>query len=88
MQDLLVGVIVLACTVYAMWALIPAVMRRSLAGRFARWPLPVPLVRRFQKVADAGSGCGCNGCDRGSAPAAKSPAQEQPVQFHPRRTRS
>jgi hypothetical protein len=83
MQNLLVAVIVLACTVYAVWALLPAGWRRALARRLATAPWPAPIKRRLQQASQAGNACGCNGCDRGAAPAAKPEAH--PVRFHPRR---
>ncbi len=85
MQNLLVALIVLACTVYAVWALLPAGWRRSLAARLAAAPWPAPIQRRLQQAAQRGNACGCNGCDRG-APSAKPPAPDaQPIRFHPRR---
>ncbi|MBC7994692.1 MAG: hypothetical protein H7Z15_15790 [Rhizobacter sp.] len=79
MQNLLVGLIVLACTFYAVWALLPLSWRRSLAARLAMAPWPAPIKRRLEQAAQAGNACGCNGCDRGKAPDAK------PIRFHPRR---
>ncbi len=92
MQDVLVGLIVLACAAYAVWVLLPRNAQRAGAGWLSRWPWPAPLARRLRKASQASSGCGCNGCDRGTAasqtpkatPLADSP---QPLRFHPRRTR-
>ncbi len=91
MQNLLVGLIVLGCTAYAVWALLPNAWRRALAATLVRAPWPGPVARRLQKAAAVSSGCGCDGCDR--APAKKPPAAtglppgEQPIQLH-RRSRS
>lgn len=88
MQDLLVGLIVLGCTAYAAWVLMPALWRRGLAARLVRAPWPGPIARRLQKAASVSAGCGCDGCDR--APAKKASGVqpgEQPIQLHPRRTR-
>jgi len=82
MQNLLVGLIVLACAVYAVWALLPMGWRRVLARRLAATPWPAPIKRRLQQAAQPGNACGCNGCDR-AEPKAKPEAQ--PIQFHPRR---
>lgn len=83
MQNLLVAVIVLACAVYAVWALLPMGWRRSLAGRLAGAPWPAPIQRRLQQASQAGNACGCNGCERGTAAEAK--ADTQPIRIHPRR---
>ena len=93
MQGFVVGLIVLGCTAYAVWALLPAGPRRTLAATMARAPWPGFIAQRLQKAATAasGCGCGCDGCDR--APGKKShtgaslPPGEQPIQLHPRRAR-
>ncbi len=84
MQNLLVAVIVLACTVYAVWALLPTGWRRALAKRLAAAPWPAPLKRRLQQATQPGNACGCSGCEL-AEPKAK--PEEQPVRFHPQRSR-
>lgn len=63
MQDFLVALIVLACTLYAVWTLMPSSVRRPLAMRLVRWPWPQTLARHLQRAALAKTGCGCDGCD-------------------------
>ena len=88
MQSLIVVLLVGACSLYALWTLMPASARRSLATRMLRIPhLPRCINARLQKSAQAASGCGCDGCDRSDKkPAAKAPAQ-QTITFHPRTRR-
>ncbi len=51
LQALLAGLLVVACSSYAMWSLMPAALRRRVAAWRGR-PLPA-----------AGSACGgCDGC--------------------------
>jgi|GEM_PF-602899 len=71
LQSGTVALLVSGCSAYAVWSLMPAVMRRSAAAKLLRLPLPVALAARLRKHAEAVSGCGCNGCDRaGKRPAA------------------
>jgi len=88
MQSLIVAVLVGACSVYALWTLMPAGARRSLATAMLRAPhLPRRVEARLRKSAQTTSGCGCDGCDRsGNKPAAKAPAQ-QTITFHARTRR-
>ena len=79
-QNLIVALLVLACTAYATWTLMPAGLRRALAMRVLKWPLPVALQRPFQKAMKPAGACG--GCDNcgDEKPAAKSAVQ--PIRFH------
>jgi hypothetical protein len=81
MQNLLVAVIVLACAVYAVWALLPMAWRRALAQRLVAAPSPAPIKRWLQRAAQPGNACGCNGCEQG----APKPTDAKPIRFHPRR---
>lgn len=81
MQDLIVALIVTACTVYAAWVLMPSVLRRTLALRLQRWPWPAFVARRVHRATLAPTGCDCDaGCDAKAA----QPAQAQPIRFHRR----
>ncbi|MET0332930.1 MAG: hypothetical protein ABW190_01560 [Rhizobacter sp.] len=81
MQDLIVGLIVAACAVYAVWVLMPSSLRRSLAQRIQHWPLPSFLGRSVRRAALAPTGCGCDaGCDVAKKPASAT----QPIQIHRR----
>jgi hypothetical protein len=85
LQTLTVALLVLGCSLYAAWTLMPAAARRVLATALLRWPWPAALSARLRKSAQAASGCGCDGCDRA---ASKAPAASvQKVTFHPRAPR-
>jgi hypothetical protein len=82
-QSMAVAVIVAACTVYAVWRLMPSVARRRVAVVALRLPLPVRFAAPLRRMAQATNACGCDGCDGDVArPAAGAP---QRVTFHPRR---
>lgn len=81
MQDLVVGLIVAACAVYAVWALMPSSLRRSLALRVQHWPLPSVLERSMRRAALAPTGCGCDG---GCAATKKPVPTTQPIRIHRR----
>jgi hypothetical protein len=81
LQNLVVGIVVALCAVYAAWTLMPASWRRATAGRLARLPAPARLRAHWQRLAQSAPGCGCNGCDAGAPGAAKKPGDAQPVQF-------
>ncbi|MFO6420558.1 DUF6587 family protein [Hylemonella sp. W303a] len=87
MQTVVVALIVIACSVYAAQALLPAALRRALARWLALWPRwPAPLARRLQRAANAPqAGCGCDGCDR-PATAAQRGAASQPIHILRRRS--
>lgn len=87
MQSFVVALIVIGCALYAMWALMPAALRRRTAAAMLAWPLPEAALARLRRHANDAGGCGCDGCDQGSKPgvAAKAPpAPVQPIRFHPR----
>ena len=83
MQSLLVALIVLGSSAYALWTLLPAAWRRSAATALQRLPLPATLSARLRKAAHTAPGCGtCGGC----AHATKAPRGDaaQAITFHPR----
>jgi ferrous iron transport protein B len=63
-QHLVVFALVLACSVYALWTLMPSAARRFVARRLMRLPLGSSLKTELQKAASARSGCDCSGCDK------------------------
>ena len=63
-QHLIVFSIVLACSVYALWTLMPAAARRFMAKSLLRLPLGSSLKAVMQRAASARSGCDCSGCDK------------------------
>ncbi|QAZ38086.1 hypothetical protein C1M51_00850 [Methylibium sp. Pch-M] len=72
MQHLVVGLLVVLCSVYALWSLMPAALRRPLAG----WLLRAPgvgqggrLASVLRRAAAGPNACGCDGCD--ARPAAR-----------------
>lgn len=81
-QTLVVFAVVLGCSLYALWVLLPAVVRRFLARQLLRLPLPPSAQRVFRRAATVASGCDCSGCDNVVA-APRQPAAPQVVHFHP-----
>jgi hypothetical protein len=80
-QSLIVAALVIACSTYAAWTLMPAAARRGVALSLLKLPLHDALARRLRKHAVEASGCGCDGCDR-SAVAKPKAATVQPLTFH------
>jgi hypothetical protein len=81
-QELVVAVLVVACSAYAAWTLMPAPARRGIALSLLKLTLPAALAARLRKHAVATSGCACDGCDR-SAVAKPKGGAVQPLTFHP-----
>ena len=79
-QNLVVALLVLVCSAYVVWTLMPAGARRAVASRVLRWSLPEVMQRPFQKAMRPAGACG--GCDNcgDSKPVAKSAVQ--PITFH------
>ena len=75
-QQMIVGLIVMGCGVYAAWTLMPASARRSLATRALKLSLPEfarkPLLRAM-KPAGACGGCDSCGDDKPTKDAAVKP---------------
>ena len=88
MQWLIVASLVIGCTAYVVWTLMPAAARRAIAGTLLRLPLPTALAAGLRKSSQASSGCACTGCDRAPKKASRGAAQPaaQPITIH-RRTR-
>ena len=80
MQTLLVALIVLGCSLHALWRLLPAAARRGLARALLRGRWPAPLARWLAHAAAAPSGC--SGCGRSTRTTA--PAGVQPIRLHRR----
>ena len=85
MQSMIVALIVLGCSGYVVWTLMPAAARRSAAIALLRLPLPARLTVRLRKAAQASSGCGCSGCDRAATKPV--PGTTRSITFHPRTRR-
>lgn len=62
-QHLIVFPVVLACSGYALWVLMPSALRRVLAAGLGRLPLGSALQAFFQRAARPSTGCDCSGCD-------------------------
>jgi hypothetical protein len=80
MQNLLVALIVIGCTGYAVWVLIPGALRRAAAQQALKWPWPAPIAARLQKAAKVSGGCGCDGCD--AKPPKPAADAAQPIRIH------
>ena len=85
-QSLIVGLVVLACVAYSIWALMPAAWRRAVAGRLLRRRALAGQVW-LQRAAGSGGGCasGCDGCGAAAKPA-QAPGAPQVIKIHRRRT--
>ncbi len=78
-QSLVVALIVVACTGYAAWTLMPAALRRSVAGVVLKLSLPEVMARPFRRALQTSGGCGgCDSCGDAKAPSVKT------VKFHRR----
>jgi len=87
LQSWIVALLVIGCTGYAAWALMPAAARRALARAMLRLPLPDAPAARLRRAAQATSGCGCAGCDHAAAKPGEGEGKvipAQPITFHPR----
>ena len=82
-QITVAALLVVACSLYACWTLMPRAAQRALAGALLKLPLPRVLARHCRQVIEAPTGCACDGCDRYPGPVAP-PAASHPVTFHPR----
>ena len=82
-QSLIVLLLVLGCSVYALWTLMPAVARRFLAQRLLRLPLPAAWKPVFLRAVKQPSGCDCSGCDK--VVDLQRPPATQVIRFHPQR---
>jgi hypothetical protein len=80
LQAVAVAIIVPLAALYAAWTLMGASARRRVGAWLASWPLPAAWTRRLRR--DDASGCGCDGCDAGTA---KAPASSNVVRVHRRR---
>ena len=80
LQNLIVALLVVGCSAYALWTLMPAAARRGIATSLLKLPLPASLELKLRKAATVASGCGCDGCDHASAKTA--PKAPQVVTFH------
>ncbi len=83
LQNLAVALIVIGCTAYAAWALMPATWRRGLAVQALRVPGSERLggiTTWLRKRAVVDAGCGCSGCDSPARPTPK----EVPIRIHRR----
>ena len=83
-QAVLVGLIVLAASLYAGWALLPAVPRLRLARAVARWSRrpgrPQWLGRAAGALESRASSRlgGCSDCSAAEPPASRTPAERPP----------
>jgi hypothetical protein len=84
LQTFLVALIVIGCSAYAAWTLMPSALRRSLAARLLKLPLPGSIARVFRKAAQQAGGCGgCDSCgDSTGKPAPTAAPAVKPVTFH------
>lgn len=87
LQTLAVALVVAGSFVYVAWSLMPQALRRRLAIRLLRLPVPARWLAPLQRTAQATGGCDCSGCDRtpgqgGRVPSPTRPVSGQPLVFH------
>lgn len=83
-QTIVVTVLVIGCSAYAVWTLMPTSARRIVARALLKLPLPRHTAAALQKHLVAVGGCGgCGGC--GQKPKKHSAPAVQSVRLHPRR---
>jgi hypothetical protein len=56
--------LVTACSLYAVWMLLPAAARRLLARWLQQLPLGTRIQSAFERAASAPQSCDCSGCDK------------------------
>jgi hypothetical protein len=84
-QYLVVAFVVISCTLYASWALMPAALRRRSATALAALPWPGAVARWLARQAAPGTGSGCDGCARSTLAIPKASAgASTPITFHRR----
>ncbi len=83
-QQVIVFLLVLGCSLYAAWKLMPAVARRAIARLALQLPLRGKFKDQMNKAAATGTagGCDCSGCDQVVDKQRK--PEEQVVRFHAR----
>jgi ferrous iron transport protein B len=81
-QTLIAALLVLVCSGYAAWTLMPSAARRALATWLLGMSLPQRLTRLLTTAAAPASACSCSGCDR--ATSAIATRATQAVQIHRR----
>ncbi|WP_430421344.1 hypothetical protein [Methylibium petroleiphilum] len=77
MQQLVVGLLVVLCSAYALWSLMPVALRRPLAAWLLRAPglgHAGPLAGVLRRAAAGPNACGCDGCDAKPAAPARADA--------------
>lgn len=78
-QSLLVGLIVMCAASYAIWRLMPAALRRRLAGSLSQWAVrpgrPAWAARAAASVGAAlrANAPGCGDCDAARPPPDRGP---------------
>jgi len=87
-QWLVAALVVAGSATYATWTLLPAPLRRGVAGALLKLPLPAAIATRVRAVATSASSCGCSGCDRNPLSRdeadSKKPKAPQPITLHRR----
>jgi hypothetical protein len=79
MQGFVVALIVIGCTAYAVWTLMPSAARRALAQALLRLRWPERVARMWRREASSSGGCGgCGSCADGS------PGQRKTIRIHKR----
>ena len=86
MQNIAVAFIVLTCTVYCGWTLMPAAWRRALAKGLLRhrlmstWSVLILAARPATATAGACGGCDGGGCKSSASAKPNTPSKANPTQ--------
>ena len=79
MQAVIVALIVVGCTGYAVWTLMPSAAQRAVTQALLRIRWPERFARVFRRATRARTGCG--GCDScGDVP----PREQHTIRIHRR----
>ena len=82
-QYLVVALVVIGCTLYASWTLMPAALRRRSAMALAAWPWPRAVAQWLARQAAPGTGSGCDKGPQVAEPRAAAPTVA-PITIHRR----
>ena len=85
LQSLIVGLLVGASAIYALWTLSPKAPRSRLAASLLKLPHPRWLEKSLLQAVKQQGGCGCEGCDRAALKALPKPKEGYvPIVIHRR----
>ena len=85
LQSLIVGLLVGASAIYALWTLCPKTARSRLAASLLKLPHPRWLEKPLVQAVKQQGGCGCDGCDQAALKGSPKPKEGYaPIVIHRR----